>query len=164
MNTAQPAAAPARAPKYLVCVDQREESRVALRLACMKAKARNGAVDILHVIAPADFQTIGAIADRMREDRQKEGEALLKQIANDASAAHGVTPGMILREGPTGEEIVAAALEDHDIIMVVVGIAQDSSARGKLSSWLAGQLGSKLFTPLLMVPGNLTDQQLQSLI
>ncbi len=33
-----------------------------------------------------------------------------------------------------------------------------------LAAWLAGQLGHKLFIPLLMVPGNLTDHQLQSLI
>ena len=33
-----------------------------------------------------------------------------------------------------------------------------------LASWLAGQLGGKLLTPLLMVPGNLTDEQLQQLV
>ncbi len=44
-----------RTAKYLVCVDSREESRVALRLACMKANARGNSVGIVHVIAPADF-------------------------------------------------------------------------------------------------------------
>ncbi len=152
-----------KAVKYLVCVDAREESRVALRLACMKARTRNGAVDMMHVIPPADFQTLGAIADRMREERQAEGQALLNTLAREAFEAYGVMPNVILREGPTGDEIIAVAMSDPDLITVVVGIAQ-SSSRGTLASWLAGQLGHKLLIPLLMVPGNLTDQQLESLV
>lgn len=153
-----------KAPKYLVCVDSREECKAALRLACMKARARSGVVHLLHVIAPADFQTLGTIADRMREERQKEGEQLLKTLSDEAVAGFGITPTPLLREGAAGDEIVAAALEDHDIIMLVLGTAHHAHGRGKLALWLAGQLGSKLFVPLLMVPGNLTDQQLQNLI
>jgi nucleotide-binding universal stress UspA family protein len=151
-------------PKYMVCVDLREESRVALRLACMKAVARGGSVSMIHVIAPADFQTLGAIADRMREERKSEGEQLLATLADEAFANYGIRPSLILREGPTGDEIINASLEDHDVIMLVIGIASQSSGRGNLASWLAGQLGNKLLTPLLMVPGNLTQQQLQSLV
>jgi hypothetical protein len=164
MDTATSAPPALKPPKYLVCVDAREESRVALRLACMKANVRGGSVDMMHVVAPADFQTLGAIADRMREERLKEGEQLLKTLADDASRAYGVRPNLILREGPTGDEILAVALEDADVIMIVLGIAQQNTGRGKLASWLAGQLGHKLFIPLLMVPGNLTDQQLESLV
>lgn len=150
--------------KYLVCVDAREESKVGLRLACMKANARGSKVGILHVIPPADFQTLGAIADRMREERKREGEELLNTLADIAHATYGVRPSMHLREGQTGDEILAAAMEDTDINMLVIGVANQSSSRGKLTAWLAGQLGGKLLVPLLMVPGNLTDQQLLTLI
>lgn len=153
-----------KAPKYLVCVDSREECRAALKLVCLKAAARKGAVDMLHVTPPADFQTLGGIADRMREERKREGEDLLKTMADEAYAAYGIRPNPLLREGAIGEEIIAAALNDADVIMVVVGIASGNSGRGTLASWLAGQLGSKFPIPLLMVPGNLTDQQLQTLI
>jgi nucleotide-binding universal stress UspA family protein len=153
-----------KAPKYMVCVDNREESRVALRLACMKARTRSGTVEMLHVVPPADFQTLGAVADRMREERQREGTHLLKTLAEDAFAAYGVTANILLREGSAGDEIIAAAMEDHDVIMVVIGVPKDTGGRGKLSAWLAGQLGTNLLIPLLMVPGNLTDEQLQSLV
>jgi len=155
-----------KAPKYLVCVDNREECRAALKLVCLKAVARKAAVDMLHVTPPADFQTLGAIADRMKEERRREGEDLLKTLADEAYAAYGMRPTPLLREGAIGEEIIAAALADADVIMVVIGIAasMNSSGRGTLASWLAGQLGQKFPIPLLMVPGNLTDQQLQNLI
>ena len=116
----------AKGAKYLVCVDARTESRVALRLACLKARARSSAVSVLHVIPPADFQTLGAIADRMREERHNEGDRLLKTLAEEARTAYGVVPSLVLREGPTGDEILAAALEDPHINMIVIGIAQQS--------------------------------------
>ena len=153
-----------RAVKYLVCVDHREESRIALRLACMKAKARGYRIDLLHVINPADFQTLGGIADRIREEQMTEAQDLLNTLSDDVRQHYGITPGIILREGNTGDEIVSVALSDPDTIMIYLGIAQQSSSRGKLAAWLAGQLGSKLFIPLLMVPGNLTDEQLQTLV
>jgi uncharacterized membrane protein YqiK len=156
---------PAKSVKYLVCVDGREESLVGLKLACMKAGARNGSVDMLHVVAPADFQTLGAIAERMREERYNEGRTLLEKLAAHAQATYGILPNAILREGPTGDEIVAAAMSNADVITVVLGIAANqNNTRGKVAAWLASQLGSKLFIPLLLVPGNLTDEQLQNLI
>ena len=150
--------------KYLVGVDQHEESRVALRLACMKANARGSQVAIVHVTAPADFQTLGAIADRMREERKREGQQLLNQLVEEAHATYGIRPQMILREGPAGDEILEVALQDANVNMIVIGIAQHGSGRGRLAALLATQLGNKLLIPLLMVPGNLTDQQLQSVI
>ena len=149
--------------KYLVCVDKREESRIALRLACMKARARGSSVDLLHVITPADFQTLGVIADRMREERRGEGEQLLKSLSEEANH-YDIVPSLLLREGPVGDEILAVTQGDPDINIIVIGVAHHSAGRGKLAAWLAGQLSSKLFVPVLMVPGNLTDQQLEALI
>jgi nucleotide-binding universal stress UspA family protein len=151
-------------PKYLACVDSREECRAALKLACLKSLARGGRVDMLHVTPPADFQTLGAIAERMREERRAEGQALLDTLSAQAQQDYGVRPGLLLREGAIGEEIIAAALADADTIMVVIGVSHVSGSRGTLAAWLAGQLGSKLPIPLLMVPGNLTEQQLRCLI
>lgn len=150
--------------KYLVCADGRPESWAALRLACMKARVRGGGVDVLHIIPPADFQTLGAVADKMREERKTEGEQLLQKLSNDAATTYGIAPRAILREGDIGEEIIKVSLEDPNTIMLVIGVAQEKSGRGKLAGWLAGQLGSKLLTPLLMVPGNLTDDQLLTLV
>ncbi|MDX2112623.1 MAG: universal stress protein [Alphaproteobacteria bacterium] len=154
---------PGKPPKYLVCVDQREECLAALRLVCLKALARSGCVDMLHVTPPADFQTLGTIADRIREERRGEAGQLLARLADECQQQLGLRPGIVLREGAIGEEIIAAATADPDAIMVVIGTSH-SGARGSLAAWLANQLGTKLPIPLLMVPGNLTQQQLAQLI
>ena len=155
---------PPRGGTYLVCVDGRDECRVALRLACMKALARGGKVAMVHVIPPADFQTLGAIAERMREERQTEANILLDMLSNEAKTSYSITPESILLEGAAGDKIIEAATSREDTIMLVLGVATQNTNRGKLVSWLASQLGGKLLLPLLMVPGNLTDQQLSTLI
>lgn len=150
--------------KYLVCVDHRDESHVALRLACMKSRVRNGSVEILHVIAPGEMQALGMIADKMREEQLAEGAALLKTLADKAEELYNVRPHENLREGNIGDEIINAAMEDTDLTMIVIGTAPLSAGRGQLASWMATQLGDKLLIPLLMVPGNLTDYQLENLV
>lgn len=151
-------------PKFLVCVDQHAESVAALKFACMRAITRGAIVEILHVLPPADFQTLGAIADRMSEDRRAEGEKLLNRLCDEARRLYGVTPRLLLREGSTGDEILKVLSELGDVSVLLIGTATHMRGRGKLAAWLASQLGQKLFIPLLMVPGNLTDEQLQALM
>ncbi len=150
--------------KYLVCVDKYQESRVALRLATARASARGGHVDLVHVIPPNDFQSLPGVAERMRQERRSEAETLLAQVAGEVHAACGQLPSITLREGKIGDEIVAATAEDYDAAMLVLGVAAEGAGRGRLVAWLASQLGTKLLIPLLLVPGNLTDQQLATLI
>lgn len=163
MTQPQPAISPSP-PKFLVCVDQHEESLPALKFACLRAITRGAIVDLMHILPPADFQTLGMIADRMNEERRTNGEALLKRLSDEAQRLYGITPGLILREGSVGDEIIKALSELEDISILIVGTAHHMKGRGKLAAWLAQQLGQKLFIPLLMVPGNLTDDQIQALM
>lgn len=151
--------------RYLVCVDSRSECRVALRLACMKVLAKTGQITLLHVVSPVDFQTLGAIADRMRVERLREGEELLAKLSAEAQKSFGITPTLLLLEGSAGDKIIETIRNDPSIIILVLGITQQQhSGLGKLSAWLAGQLNSNLMVPILMVPGNLSDEQLATLV
>lgn len=151
-------------PRFLVCVDQHAESVAALKFACLRAKTRGAIVDLVHVLPPADFQTLGMIADRMSEERRSEGEKLLNRLKNEAEQLYGISPGTLLREGGVGDELLRTATDAGNISIIIIGTAQHTKGRGKLASWLAQQLGQKLFIPLLMVPGNLTDEQIQALM
>ena len=72
-------------------------------------------------------------------------------------------PVLSVRSGRTGEEILAAIEEDPSITFIVIGAAPSADTHGKLVSWLAGQVAGKLNIPLVIVPGNLTDEQLADL-
>lgn len=148
-------------PLYLVCVDENPESLLALKLAGMKAHAGGGHVVLLHVLPPLDFTGAPGVDERMRSEQRMAAERLLADMAVEASA--WCTPGVLLREGQVGEEILACAMEYMQAGMLVLGWPEAGSGRGRLLAWLVAQPASKLFMPLLLVPGHLTDQQLQAL-
>jgi len=152
-----------KAVKYLVCVDGSESSRVALHYACKKAMRRGGSVEMLHVVPPADMQNLFGVADKMREEQRQEAEIMVKALGESAFQYAGVTPTVQIREGRPGEEIINAALADNDVNILVLGASPESAKRGNLIQWLAGKLGDRLLVPVMLVPGNLTDLQIDEL-
>ena len=153
----------AKPGKYLVCVDASESSRVALNFACKKALKRGDVVELLHVVSQADMQNLFGVENKMREEQRREAEMLLKTLSESAFQYSGVTPQSQLREGRLGEEILAAALADTNVNMLVLSASPESAERGNLINWLAGKLGDRLLVPLMLVPGNLTDLQIDEL-
>ncbi len=149
--------------KYLVCVDGSRQSRVAVRFACLRAKNTNGYVVLLTVLEPAEFQHWMAVEDVMQEERREEAERLLQDLAAEVNEWAGVMPVLSVRSGRAGDEIIAAIDEDPSISFIVLGAAQDDDTHGKLVSWLASQVAGKLKIPLVIVPGDLSDEQLTDL-
>ena len=151
-------------PKFLVCVDENDHSRVAMRFACAKAQKTSSRVEMIYVIEPADFNTFMSVAEQMEGQKREEAETLLMRLAEEAHVWAGVMPSLIVRQGVITEEIVAAIEEDADINMLVLGAAPDgSSTKHRVLTTLTGQMGNKIHIPLLIVPGDLTDKQIMDL-
>ncbi len=153
-----------RPSNFIVCANRSEEARIALRLAYSKAYKNRGRVTILHVMQPPDFQGLHAVADRMYNEQRAEAETLMQELAEETYTNSGIMPGLLIEEGNIGDQIIKTAMEDPDASLLVVGVAEDNTRRGKLVTWLAEELGKDLLIPLMLVPGNLTEQQLQNLI
>lgn len=150
--------------KFLVCVAENDASSVALRMACKKAHRRGDGVDILTVIEPMDFQPLFGVGEKINSEKREQAEALLQELAGIAQDECGLTPSLHLREGNLGEQIIAAVMEDNDVNMLVIGLMPDSPTGSKLVTWLSERMGDELLVPMTIVPGNLTDQQLEALI
>ena len=148
--------------KFLVCVDKTETSRAALRFACIKAKKRGGVVDILHVVEPPEFQAIFSVSDQIQQDKHSEADELLARLSEEATTMAGIVPTILRRDGSVGPEILKAAVEDQGVNMLVLGVAPGQT-KGKLVAWISQQMGSDLIMPVLLVPGNLTDAQMEEL-
>jgi nucleotide-binding universal stress UspA family protein len=149
---------------YLVCVNKEKYSEVALHFACNLAKRNNGSVIMLHVIDPSDYQTIGAIADKMREEIFAESEELLKTLADKVKKWSDIMPVIVLREGLIENEIISLIQEDGGINMLVVGSAPEKTyLKSKVLPSLVASLGGKFQIPMLIVPGNLTTKEINEL-
>ena len=148
---------------FLVVVDDTEEMKVALRFACGRARNTGGRVALLYVVEPSDFQHWMAVGDLMREEARSEGEQLLQKLAAQVQALTDSMPELHVREGARREELLKLIDEDPSISILVLGASVDKRGPGPLIEALTGKLVGKLRVPLTIVPGNLTDDEIDQI-
>ena len=149
--------------KFLVCVDHRPQSRVAVRYACMRARNTGGCVSLLHVVEPPEFQHWAAVGDVMKDERREAAELLLEDLARDVNQWTDVMPELIVREGDLGDEILTHVTDDKDIDVLVIGAVAPDKPGFSLVTFLAGKLLGNLAVPLVVVPANLSDEQIANM-
>jgi nucleotide-binding universal stress UspA family protein len=148
---------------FLVVVDDSEEMVVALRFACRRAQHTGGRVALLYVVEPADFQHWMAVGDLMREEARSEGEQLLQKLATQVNDITGALPVLFVREGSRREELLKLIEEEPSISILVLAADTGSRGPGPLVEAFTGKFIGKLRIPVTIVPGNLANEQIDSI-
>ncbi len=148
---------------FLVVVDDTAEMEVALRFACRRARNTGGRVALLYVAEPADFQHWMAVGDLMREEARSEGEQLLQKLAAQVQDQTGTMPVLHLRSGSRRDELLKLIDEDPGISILVLGASVEKRGPGPLIEALTGKFVGKLRVPVTIVPGNLNDEEIDSI-
>lgn len=152
-----------QARQFLVVVDDTPECRKALRFAWRRAQRTGAGVTLLRVIDPVDFQHWLAVEERMREEARDEAETLLKSLAGEVQQQSEILPELVVREGPISDVVMKLVEEDATIRILVLGAGTGSDGPGPLVSQLAGKMSGAMRVPVTVVPGNLSDEQLDLL-
>jgi nucleotide-binding universal stress UspA family protein len=161
-STAAEGASQRRERVFLVVVDESEEMRNALRFACRRAQHTGGRVALLYVIEPAEFQHWLGVGRVMEEEARAEAERRLQTLAAEVFARTGKMPILHIREGRREEEVLRLIEEDAAISLLVLATAPTASNPGPIVSHLMKNLG-KLRVPVTLVPGQLTDGEIDAL-
>ncbi len=148
--------------KLLVIVDDTPECRKSLRFASRRASRTGGVVLMLRVIYPSDFQHWLAVEERMRQEARDEAEELLLRLRNEINDQWGIESESVILEGKTDKVIMSLIEENLDIKILVLGSASGSDGPGPLVSKLVG-ISSGIRIPVTVVPGDLTDEQIDEL-
>lgn len=151
------------ARQFLVVVDDTPECRKALRFAWRRAQRTGAGVTLLRVIDPVDFQHWLAVEERMREEAHEEAETLLKKLADEVQQQSEILPELVVREGPIRDVVIKLIDEDHAVRILVLGAGSGSDGPGPLVSQMAGKMSGAMRVPVTVVPGNLSDDQLDLL-
>jgi hypothetical protein len=72
-------------------------------------------------------------------------------------------PELVIREGRPADEIQSLLKEDPDISILVLGAGVSKEGPGPLVSLIAGPAAGAYPIPVTVVPGNLTDDQVDML-
>jgi nucleotide-binding universal stress UspA family protein len=150
-------------PKCLVLVDDTPECARAVYYASRWAVRAGGDVVMLRVIETGDLnqQWLG-VATIMRAEAEEGANAALDLAAGQAYAVAAITPQRVIREGETNAQLLDVIAEDTDICMLVLAAGTGAEGPGPVITSLAKSAGN-FPIPLMVVPGSLTDDELDAL-
>jgi nucleotide-binding universal stress UspA family protein len=149
--------------KFLVVVDDTTECDRAVYYASRRAARVGVSVVMLRVIETRDHgqQWLG-VADIMRAEAHEEANTMLATVAARSNGIAGITPECVIREGEAAAEILKLIEEDEDIAVLVLAAGVDTEGPGPLVSHLGTTAGT-FPIPVAIVPGHLTDEELDAM-
>ena len=148
---------------FLVVVDASAEMPIALRYASLRARATGGRVALFTAVEKEGFGHWAAVDDLLEAEQREEAEALLSRYAEVAQAVTGQSPVLYIRHGSTRDALLKLIEEEPSISILVLAAGTGGRNPGPLISALTGKLHSRLNIPVTIVPGNLTDEDLEAL-
>ena len=148
---------------FLVVVDETEELHQALHFACARAKSIDANIALVYVITPNDFGHWASVNALMREEASEQAEEIIKSYSDYANRFTGKTPLVYIREGETTDQILQLIEEEEQICQLVLGANTKSDSAGPIVNYITGKGAARCKIPVVIVPGNLTDAQIEAL-
>ncbi len=145
--------------KFLIIADDTPEFSKVLRLASKRAEKVGGSILLLHIIPPTDFQHWTSVKDIMEEESMKEAGEQVNRHVREIKKISGVEAETEIRKGKPEEVISEIVAEDHDIHLLVLG-AEVEGDPGPLIRSFREVLLNVLHMPVLVVPSNMTDEEI----
>lgn len=148
--------------KFLVILDDSRECLNAMRFAAMRAAKTGGAVQILSVIPPEEFNHWIGVSDIMREEARERITVHYEVFAKWMRDRQNVDPELIIREGEAVTEILAQIKDDPEVGVLVLGAGVDRKGPGPLVTQLSRSAGT-LPVPITIVPGDMSKERLEAI-
>lgn len=148
---------------YLMVADESEEFNIALRYTARRAEASRAHVGILHVINVDDFQHWSNVEAMMRKELRAEAEKRVWTIAKTVYDLNGQRPVLYIGEGNRTDVIVDTINAEENIRMLILAGGTQASGPGPLVQHFTGKGLSRLRVPVLVVPGHIELQKIDSI-
>jgi nucleotide-binding universal stress UspA family protein len=150
-------------PKFLVIVDETLEADRALYFAARRAARTGAALVALAVVPPVETQPWAGVQELMRQEGATKAGGQLAVAAEKARAIAGIEIETVIREGETSTEILGLVDRDEDISALVLAAGTGTDGPGPLVSALARSGAAAFPVPVTIVPGSLTDADIDAL-
>jgi nucleotide-binding universal stress UspA family protein len=150
-------------PKFLVVVDETPECSRAVHFAARRAARTGSSMVMLAVVDPPhNFEWIG-VGEAMLAEGQEEAQKRLETAAREARSAAGVEPEQVVLVNEKASAITEIIDNDADISFLVLAAGTGKEGPGPLVSTIAGKTASTFPIPIVIVPGSLSDEEIDAL-
>jgi nucleotide-binding universal stress UspA family protein len=147
---------------YLVVIDDSAEARVALRFAARRAAKTGGRIEVLGIVEPQDFVQWGGVQSAIEEERRLRIEGVVSAAVGEILDESGVEANIILQQGEPVKAVRDHVAARPEIAALVLGAAPAGSP-GPLVGNFCGNDAGKLPCPVMLIPGSLSDEDLERL-
>lgn len=150
--------------RTLLCVlDDTPELSIALQFAARRASRTGAHVGLLYVIDSAtEFQHWSSVGELMRAEANAKAERVLKRAAEQIMKWTKEPPIFYIREGVRRDEVIKQVQEDPTIAFLILGAATGRDGPGPLVTALTGRSVGQLHVPIVIVPGNMSEEEIAS--
>ncbi len=146
--------------KFLIILDDTPEMLNAMRYAALRASQTGGAVEMLAVISPEEFQHFMGVADVMRAEAREKVEAHFQLFKDRMEKREGITPTLAIREGDRVDAILEHLKSDPELGVLVLGAGTEKGGPGPVVQSLTGRRLGELRVPVTIVPGSMTKEDI----
>ena len=147
---------------YLVVIDDSPEARIALRFAARRAVKTGGTIEVLAIVMPPDFVQWGGVQAAIEEEQRLRIEAPIAASVGEIVDAAGIKPVVVVEEGEPVSVVRGYVGTRNDIAALVLAAAP-SGEPGPVVSTFTGHDAGKLPCIVMIIPGALSDEQLEQL-
>ncbi|MGL4813169.1 MAG: universal stress protein [Beijerinckiaceae bacterium] len=150
-------------PKILVIIDGSPESGVAIRYAGRRAARTGAGVVMLSVADLPEALPILGVSSVMEDEAAADAQEKLDAANSRLKEVTGVEAQTEIRIGKKVDEIRTLIDEDEDIASLILAAGTGKDGPGPLVSGLAAKGATNLPVPIIIVPGDLTPEEIDAL-
>jgi len=150
--------------KFLVIVDETKELEKAVYFAAKRVIATEGELLLLYIVDPAINAQWVRIENLIEQEATSEAKKLCRMWSQKIKSQFNIESEMIIKIGDRAEELLKLVEEDQSIRFLVLASSENSEDPGPLIKVLTGEKIKKLNIPLVLIPGSLSEKDIDLII
>ncbi|RVU06249.1 universal stress protein [Novosphingobium umbonatum] len=147
---------------YLVIMDETDESVVALRFATRRAIKTEGQVHILAVVPRQPFSAFGSIQATIEDEARARAETVATAAAGSVMSEAGLMPVISVSAGDPIKVVQTYLAQHPEVAALVLGAASQGTPGPLISHFTGAGIGA-LPCPLFVVPGGMSEAEIDRL-
>ena len=150
--------------KFLIIIDESKELEKAIYFASKRAISTEGELSLLYIVDPAVNAQWARIGNLIEQEATSEAKKICRSWSHKIKTQFNIDAEVIIKIGNRVDELLKLIEEDKDIRFLVLASSNNNEDPGPLIKVLTGKKIKNLNIPLVIVPGSLSEQDIDLII
>ena len=149
---------------FLVVADDSKELHQALYYAARRAATAGGEIALFRCIEPVEGQLWGGVSEIMEAETEQASKVLLQELSDYCEKLGTPKPRTFVKRGIVNQELFKLINNESSIRVLVLGVSIETGNPGPLINYIISNGSNECRVPITIVPGNLSDDQIDALV